>query len=93
MSALDNSIVNSILPILTRDFQTDVATIEWIVTTYLLVQTGVTLSFGRLGDMPDTGGSTCGASSSHRGLGALRAGALALVPGRLAGDPGGRRRR
>ena len=50
MSALDNSIVNSILPILTRDFQTDVATIEWIVTTYLLVQTGVTLSFGRLGD-------------------------------------------
>jgi EmrB/QacA subfamily drug resistance transporter len=51
MSALDNSIVNSILPILTRDFKTDVATIEWIVTTYLLVQTGVTLSFGRLGDM------------------------------------------
>lgn len=51
MSALDNSIVNAILPILTHDFGVDVATIEWVVTTYLLVQTGLTLSFGRLGDM------------------------------------------
>ena len=51
MSALDNSIVNAILPILTRDFGTDVATIEWVVTTYLLVQSGLLLSFGRLGDM------------------------------------------
>src|SRR5437773_1497654 len=51
MSALDNSIVNSILPILTQDFHTDVAAIEWVVTTYLLVQSGLLLSFGRLGDM------------------------------------------
>jgi len=51
MSALDVSIVNAILPILTRDFRTDVATIEWVVTVYLLVQSGLLLSFGRLGDM------------------------------------------
>ncbi|MDQ6669980.1 MAG: MFS transporter, partial [Chloroflexota bacterium] len=51
MSALDNSIVNAILPILTQDFGVDVAVIEWVVLTYLLVQTGLTLSFGRLGDM------------------------------------------
>ncbi|MGI9145946.1 MAG: MFS transporter [Chloroflexota bacterium] len=51
MSALDNSIVNAILPILTHDFGVDVAVIEWVVLTYLLVQTGLTLSFGRLGDM------------------------------------------
>src|SRR5689334_9472687 len=38
MSALDNSIVNAILPILVADFRTDVATVEWVVTTYLLVQ-------------------------------------------------------
>src|SRR5215813_11016107 len=51
MSALDNSIVNAILPILTQAFGTDVATIEWVVTVYLLVQSGLLLSFGRLGDM------------------------------------------
>jgi EmrB/QacA subfamily drug resistance transporter len=51
MSALDNSIVNAVLPLVTGDFGVDIATIEWVVTTYLLVQTGVTLSFGRLGDM------------------------------------------
>jgi EmrB/QacA subfamily drug resistance transporter len=51
MSALDGSIVNSILPVVTQAFNADVATIEWIVTTYLLVQSGLLLSFGRLGDM------------------------------------------
>jgi EmrB/QacA subfamily drug resistance transporter len=51
MSALDTSIVNAILPILTQDFNIDVAIIEWVVITYLLVQTGLTLSFGRLGDL------------------------------------------
>lgn len=51
MSALDGSIVNAILPVMTQAFEADVATIEWIVTTYLLVQSGLLLSFGRLGDM------------------------------------------
>src|SRR5215813_2246936 len=51
MGALDNSVVNAILPVLTADFGTDLATIEWVVMTYLLVQSGSLLSFGRLGDM------------------------------------------
>jgi hypothetical protein len=33
MSALDGSVVNTILPVVTDYFQTDVATIEWVVTT------------------------------------------------------------
>jgi EmrB/QacA subfamily drug resistance transporter len=51
MSALDGSVVNTILPVVARDFTTDVATIEWVVTVYLLVVSGLLLSFGRLGDL------------------------------------------
>jgi len=51
MSALDGSVVNTILPVVTDYFQTDVATIEWVVTTYLLVVSGLLLSVGRLGDL------------------------------------------
>src|SRR6476469_2267967 len=51
MSAIDGSIVNSMLPIITNALDSDVATIEWVVTTYLLIQSGLLLSFGRLGDL------------------------------------------
>jgi EmrB/QacA subfamily drug resistance transporter len=51
MTALDSSVVNSIIPVITRDFKTDVATVEWIATTYLLVVSGLLLTFGRLGDL------------------------------------------
>ena len=51
MSALDGSVVNTILPVVTDYFKTDVATIEWVVTTYLLVVSGLLLSVGRLGDL------------------------------------------
>ena len=51
MSALDGSVVNTILPVVARDFHTDVATIEWVVTIYLLVVSSLLLSFGRLGDL------------------------------------------
>lgn len=51
MSALDGSVVNIILPVVSQDFGTDVATIEWVVTVYLLVVSGLLLSFGRLGDL------------------------------------------
>lgn len=51
MSALDTSVVNTILPIIQKTFSSDVATIEWIVTVYLLVVSGLLLSFGRLGDI------------------------------------------
>jgi EmrB/QacA subfamily drug resistance transporter len=51
MSALDGSVVNTVLPVVTDYFQTDVATIEWVVTTYLLVVSGLLLSVGRFGDL------------------------------------------
>jgi len=51
MSALDGSVVNTVLPVLNRAFGSEVATIEWVVTVYLLVVSGLLLSVGRLGDM------------------------------------------
>lgn len=51
MSALDGSIVNTILPVINSAFGTDVATIEWVLTIYLLVVCGSLLTFGRLGDL------------------------------------------
>jgi EmrB/QacA subfamily drug resistance transporter len=51
MSALDGSVVNTILPVITEYFHTNVATVEWVVTTYLLVVSGLLLLVGRLGDL------------------------------------------
>jgi EmrB/QacA subfamily drug resistance transporter len=51
MSALDGSVVNIILPVVRDAFKSDVATIEWVVTIYLLVLSGLLLFFGRLGDL------------------------------------------
>jgi EmrB/QacA subfamily drug resistance transporter len=51
MSALDASIVNTVLPVLRTVFNSEVAAIEWVVTVYLLVLTGLLLTFGRLGDL------------------------------------------
>jgi EmrB/QacA subfamily drug resistance transporter len=51
MSALDGSVVNTILPVVGRSYDSSVAQIEWVVTIYLLVLSGLMLSFGRLGDM------------------------------------------
>ena len=51
MSALDGSVVNTVLPVITEYFHSDVVTIEWVVTVYLLVVSGLLLSFGRLGDL------------------------------------------
>lgn len=51
MSALDGSVVNTTLPVIKDYFRTDVATIQWVVTTYLLVVSGLLLSVGRLGDL------------------------------------------
>jgi EmrB/QacA subfamily drug resistance transporter len=51
MSALDGSVVNATLPVIRRALGSDVATIEWAVTVYLLVVSGLLLTFGRLGDM------------------------------------------
>ncbi len=51
MAALDGSVVNTILPVLREVFHSDVATVEWVVTLYLLVLSGLLLTFGRLGDL------------------------------------------
>jgi EmrB/QacA subfamily drug resistance transporter len=51
MSGLASSAVNAVLPVIRDAFQTDVATIEWAITTYLLVVSSLLLSFGRLGDL------------------------------------------
>lgn len=51
MSALDASIVNTILPVLRTDLSSNVATIQWVVTVYLLTVSGLLLPLGRLGDL------------------------------------------
>jgi EmrB/QacA subfamily drug resistance transporter len=51
MSALDASAVNTVLPVMNRSLGSQITTIEWVVTIYLLVVSGILLAFGRLGDM------------------------------------------
>jgi EmrB/QacA subfamily drug resistance transporter len=51
MTALDASVTNIILPVVSQAFQSSVASVEWVVTVYLLVVSGLLLSFGRLGDI------------------------------------------
>jgi EmrB/QacA subfamily drug resistance transporter len=51
MASLNGSIVNSILPVITSAFGTDVALIQWVAVTFLLVQSGLLLTFGRIGDI------------------------------------------
>lgn len=51
MSALDGSVVNTVLPIIRQSLSSEVAAIQWVITTYLLVVSGLLLSVGRLGDM------------------------------------------
>jgi EmrB/QacA subfamily drug resistance transporter len=51
MSALDGSVVNTVLPVVNRSFGSQVASVEWVVTVYLLVVSGLLLTFGRLGDL------------------------------------------
>jgi len=51
MSALDASVVNTVLPVINRSLASRVAVIQWTVTAYLLVVSGLLLTFGRLGDL------------------------------------------
>jgi EmrB/QacA subfamily drug resistance transporter len=51
MSALDSSVVNTVLPVINRSLHSNVSTIEWVVVIYMLVVSGLLLSFGRLGDL------------------------------------------
>jgi EmrB/QacA subfamily drug resistance transporter len=51
MSALDGSIVNTLLPTLGAALHAEVDEIQWVVTVYLLVVSGLLLIVGRLGDL------------------------------------------
>lgn len=53
MATLDASIVNISLPTLVDTFQTSLATIQWVVLSYVLVLTTLMLGAARLGDMYD----------------------------------------
>ncbi len=50
MATLDASIVNIALPTLTREFDTEITRIKWVVISYLLSLICLTLPFGRLSD-------------------------------------------
>jgi EmrB/QacA subfamily drug resistance transporter len=51
MSALDTSVVNTVLPVVNRNFGSEIATVEWVVIIYLLLVSGMLPGFGRLGDL------------------------------------------
>jgi EmrB/QacA subfamily drug resistance transporter len=51
MSALDGSVVNTILPLLAREFHASVAGVEWVTTVYLLTVSALLLIVGRAGDL------------------------------------------
>jgi len=85
MSALDGSVVNTLLPLLSHELRTSVAGIEWVTTVYLLVISGMLLSVGRAGDLFGhkrlflggfslfvIGSALCGLANSAHMLAALR---------------------
>jgi EmrB/QacA subfamily drug resistance transporter len=51
LSTIDGSIVNVALPTLTRAFNTEFSTVQWVVLAYLLTVSTLMLSVGRLADM------------------------------------------
>ncbi|HEY5524365.1 MAG TPA: MFS transporter, partial [Clostridium sp.] len=51
MSVLDSSIVNVALPVMAKKLDVSMASIEWVVTSYLIVIVGAILIFGRLADI------------------------------------------
>jgi len=51
MATIDGSIVNLALHTLTKYFNTDIATITWVIISYLLTITALLLTLGRLSDM------------------------------------------
>jgi len=51
MACLDSSIVNVALPKMSEELNVSMASIEWVVTSYLIVVSASILIFGRLGDI------------------------------------------
>ena len=92
MSALDGSVVNTILPVLKSAFSSSIASIEWVVTVYLLVLSGLLLSFGRLGDLRGHKNVyLLGFYYFHRQLSIMRPGPFGNSTGYLQSDSGLRR--
>jgi len=51
MSALDASIVNISLPIMSTYFNVTLTTVEWVILSYLIIISSLLLTYGRLGDL------------------------------------------
>ena len=51
MAAFSGSVVNATLPLIQHDLAASVATMEWVVTAYLVLVSDLLLSFGRVGDL------------------------------------------
>jgi EmrB/QacA subfamily drug resistance transporter len=51
MVTIDFSIINISLPTLVREFDTNFATVQWVVLSYVLIITSLMLGMARLGDM------------------------------------------
>jgi EmrB/QacA subfamily drug resistance transporter len=51
LGTIDSSIVNIALPTMTRQFQANFATVQWVVLSYLLTITTLMLSVSRLADI------------------------------------------
>lgn len=51
MACLDSSIVNVALPVMSDKLNVSMASIEWVVTSYLIIVSSTILIFGRLGDI------------------------------------------
>lgn len=51
LATIDGSIVNVALPTLTHELNSSFALVQWVVLAYLLTQTTLMLSIGRLADM------------------------------------------
>lgn len=51
LETIDTSAVNLALPTLVRRFQSDFATVQWVVLAFVLTQATLMLVVGRLGDM------------------------------------------
>ncbi|MFN8441428.1 MAG: MFS transporter [Caldilineaceae bacterium] len=51
LETIDTGIVNLALPTFVRTFQSDFATVQWVVLAFVLTQTALMLVMGRLGDM------------------------------------------
>jgi len=86
MSALDTSVVNTVLPVIRAEFNSDISTIQWVVSVYLLVVSSLLLAFGRFGDLRGhkkvyllgfivfiSSSAMCGMAPSASGLIAFRA--------------------